>query len=104
MPSPTKAARGLAEVRDPRRHEVEHVAVEAQLGVQRADGGDRPVVDVRDEPGGAVERGVVGLVGAVEEAGWEDVGGIRSGHPPTVGARGRPRGPVARAVTRRSGL
>ena len=44
-------------MRDPRRHEVEHVAVDPELAVQRAHRGDRAVVDVGDEADGVVERG-----------------------------------------------
>jgi hypothetical protein len=55
-------------VRHPRAHEVEHVAVETELGVEGADRGDGAVVDVRDEARRDVERGVVEVVGTVEEA------------------------------------
>jgi hypothetical protein len=71
-PEPDEPARRLREVGDPRRHEVEHLAVESELVIERPDGGDGPVVDVRDEPGPGVELGVGAGVRAVEEAGRED--------------------------------
>ena len=58
-----------AEVRHPRAHEVEHVAVDAELVVERADRGDRAVVDVGDQAREPVERVVGAGVGAVEEPG-----------------------------------
>jgi hypothetical protein len=45
-------------MRHPRRHEVEHFAVELQLVVQRADRRDRIGVDVRDKPRRRIEVGI----------------------------------------------
>jgi hypothetical protein len=58
-------------VRDPRGHEIEHVAVDAELVVEGADGGDGGLVDVGDQPVGLVEDRVGQAVGAVEEPGGE---------------------------------
>ncbi len=60
-------------VTDPRAHEVQHrplPIVDTQLGVQLADRGDGPVVDVGDQSGWAVE-GIVVDVHPVEKTGRE---------------------------------
>ena len=67
MPSTVRCARRLLEVRHPRAHEVEHLAVDAELVVERTDRGDGAVVDVGDEPRHPVERVVATGIGAVEE-------------------------------------
>ena len=65
--------RGGEEVGDPRRHQVEHVTLDHELVVERADGRDGAVVDVGDEAVGPVERGVVVGVGPIEEPAREPV-------------------------------
>ena len=67
MPSTVSWLGRDAEVRHPRAHEIEHVALDPELLVQRADGGDRTVVDVGDEARERVELGVVVFVLAGEE-------------------------------------
>jgi hypothetical protein len=59
-PERDQSRRWRIEVRDPRRAQVEHVAREPELTVELGDRGDRPVVDVRDEPVERVEASVVG--------------------------------------------
>ena len=54
-PEDREAGRCHPEVRHPRPHEVEDVAVDAQLVVEGTDRGDGAVVDVGDEPGHRVE-------------------------------------------------
>ena len=66
-----QVGRWRPEVRDPRAHEVEDVASDAQLLVELADRRDGVVVDVRDQTGRRVELGVVGLVEPCEELGRE---------------------------------
>jgi hypothetical protein len=72
-PEDGEALGSVDEVGDPRRHEVEHLAVHAEFGVEGADRGDRGVVDVGDEPVRPVEGDVGGPVLAVEEP-------VREGH------------------------
>ena len=59
----------VSEVRHPRAHEVEDVALHIEFVVERADRRDRGVVDVGDEPRERVELGVLLLVLAGEEPG-----------------------------------
>ena len=59
----------VSEVRHPRAHEVEDVALHIEFVVERADRRDRRGVDVGDEPRERVELGVLLLVLAGEEAG-----------------------------------
>jgi hypothetical protein len=70
-PEPDQSARCGPEVRDPRRHQIEDLAVDGELGVRRADRRDRSVVDVGDQPGWTVELRVRGGVHPVEEPGRE---------------------------------
>ena len=75
MPSTVRCRGVVVEVRHPRAHEVEHVAgtvdSDAELVVERTDGGDGAVVDVGDEPQRPVEGGVGAGIGPVEEPGRE---------------------------------
>ena len=72
--------------------EIEHVAVDAQLVVQIADGDDGGVVNVGHEPGHGIEGGIVDVVEAGEEPGREAeaavVAGIHAAYR-TAGARWR---------------
>ena len=89
---PDEAPGRRAEVRHPRRHQVEDLPLDGQLGVQVADRGDRALVDVGDQPWRPVERRVGPGVGAVEEPVREQ--GFR--HGPTL----RPRAQSSRSAAR----
>ena len=60
--------RGPGQMRHPGAAQVEHLAVQAELVVEIAHGGDGTVVDVLHQPRLAVEATVVVLVGPAEEA------------------------------------
>ena len=84
-----QALRRILEVRNPRRHQVEHVTLHLEFAVEGADAGDRSVVDMGDEPCRLVELGIVVLVEPGEES-WRKSGIGRRQPNPSVGAHAPP--------------
>ena len=83
-PEDRQLGRRGSEVRDPRRHEVEHASRDSEVLVQRPDRGDRPIVDVGHEPVRFVEVVVGRLVGAPEEPGRETMSRRATPSPPEI--------------------